>query len=161
MLIRAATIEDRPFLQAMIWEAVLASPGLIARRDLDQLQERETLYWNDWLTNPDPAFVALDLAQKPLGAIVLKPSLRASVRVTGWQFGVGIIVTARGQGIGTALIRRAIEFCRQVQADFLRLFVDPLNQQAVRLYEKLGFGETDRSSGLVEMRLDFSADTHQ
>ncbi len=43
--IRETTTEDIPFLQAMIWEAILASPILLAHYGIEALQQMEEQYW--------------------------------------------------------------------------------------------------------------------
>jgi hypothetical protein len=58
--IREATVEDIPFLQAMIWEALLASPTFLARYGVATMQQAEEQYWRRWPQQPEPAFVALD-----------------------------------------------------------------------------------------------------
>lgn len=72
--IRDATAEDIPFLQAMIWEAILASPTLLVQDGLETMQQYEEHYWMGWVEHPDPAFVALDATGCKLGAITIKPN---------------------------------------------------------------------------------------
>lgn len=60
ILIKEATVEDVPFLQAMIWEALLASPIFVAHYGVETLQHLEEEYWSRWDVQSDPAFVALD-----------------------------------------------------------------------------------------------------
>jgi len=45
----------------------------------------------------------------------------------------------RGMGVGTALLRKAIDFAREGGFTRVRLFVRAENTSAKRLYEKLGF----------------------
>jgi hypothetical protein len=41
IIIREARTEDIPFLQVMIWEAILASPILLAHDGIEALQQME------------------------------------------------------------------------------------------------------------------------
>jgi hypothetical protein len=72
--IKEATAEDIPFLQAMIWQAMLASPTFVAHYGVETLQHLEEQYWRNWEAHPDPAFVALDATGQKLGAITVKPN---------------------------------------------------------------------------------------
>ena len=58
--VREATAEDIPFLRAMIWEAILASPAVLVQHRLETMQQLEEQYWSEWTKHPDPAFVAID-----------------------------------------------------------------------------------------------------
>src|SRR5690349_14056326 len=97
--VREATAEDIPFMRAMIWEAILASPTFVAHHGADTLQHYEEDYWSRWAKHPDPAFVALDAIGHKLGALTLKPN-DAHEPVSGWRLGIGVDVYARGQGVG-------------------------------------------------------------
>lgn len=63
---------------------------------------------------------------------------------------LGIIVDARfrGQGCGTALIRRALEIARS-RFELVRLTVFATNSRAKRLYERIGFTPTGRLPSAV------------
>ena len=79
ILIKEATAEDFPFLQAMIWQAMLASPIFVAHYGVETLQHLEE--------QPDPAFMALDASGQKLGAITLKPNGEAEP-VQGCRIGL-------------------------------------------------------------------------
>lgn len=57
---------------------------------------------------------------------------------------MGIVVDRKseGQGIGTRLIKRAIDFAKGKDKKFLSLEVDIENKRAVRFYKNLGFTVT-------------------
>ena len=74
VILREATADDVPFLRAMIWEAILASPTLLNQLGVDAIQQHEEQYWSGWQQHPDPAFVALDTNGRLLGAITLQPN---------------------------------------------------------------------------------------
>lgn len=153
--IRKATSEDIPFLQAMIWEAILASPTLLVQDGLETMQQYEEHYWKGWPEHPDPAFVALDGTGRRLGAITVKPN-DADEPVSSWRIGIGVEAFARGQGVGQHLIEQAIAFAMEKGALYVNLFVDPTNMQAIALYQRLGFVEVGKMGELIEMRINLN-----
>ncbi len=138
IVIREATPADTPFLQAMIWEAILASPTFLARHGSETMQRAEEQYWQKWPEHPDPAFIALDASGQKLGAITLKRD-DATVPTHSWRIGIGVEAQARGQGIGRRLIEQAILYARTREAHFVTLLVDPTNTPALTLYQHMGF----------------------
>src|SRR5262249_31110194 len=136
--IRRATTADVPFLQAMIWQALLASPNVLAHHGLETIQQSEERYWSSWTEQSDPAFVAVDATGQRLGAIVLKPN-DTNEPVSGWQFGIGVEGQVRGQGVGQQLIERVIALAREKGAGHVNLLVDPSNTRAIALYQRMGF----------------------
>ena len=154
LTILQAGMDDVPFLRAMNWEAVLASPGFIAEYGLEKLQQHEDDYWPGWTPENGPSFIAVGEDGQRLGAIMLKSHEPGYVPARGWRFGIGITETARGQGVGRSLIEYSVEFARTSGARYLTLFVDPANHPAVSLYTKLGFRSVGRFGSLEEMRLE-------
>ena len=66
------------------------------------------------------------------------------------ELGIGIERDYRGQGVGAALMRTAIDFCRSAASiDYLDLKVFAHNTNARALYAKLGFVETGYVKDLV------------
>ncbi len=153
--IRDATIEDIPFMKAMIWEAIMASPGFVAEMGLEKIRQHEDNNWQEWAIQPNPAFIALDETGRKLGTLTLKPHEKEDEAVVGWRFGIGVEAAARGQGVGQRLIERALDYSRSHNARYLTLFVDPANTPAHTLYRKLGFVERGEEHGTLEMRISF------
>jgi ribosomal protein S18 acetylase RimI-like enzyme len=153
IIVRTATTQDIPFMRAMIWEAILASPALVAQHGLEAMQRYEEHYWNQWAEHPDPAFVALNAVGHKLGAITIKPN-DTDKPVSGWRIGIGVQAHARGQGVGNHLMEQAIAFAREKSAKYINLFVDPTNTQAIALYQRIGFVEVGEMDHLIEMRIN-------
>jgi len=154
--VREATVEDIPFLKAMIWEAMLASPSFLARYGVENLQQMEEQTWEKWREHPNPAFVALDLSGRKLGAITMR--LDGTDRpVDGWRIGIAVEAHARGQGIGQRLLQRAIACAREKGASYVNLLVDPTNTQAIVSYRRAGFVEVGEQEELIEMRIDLNS----
>jgi ribosomal protein S18 acetylase RimI-like enzyme len=104
---------------------------------------------------PDPAFVALDVSGKKLGAITLKPN-GEDEPVQGWRIGIAVEPQARGHRVGQHLLERAIAFAREKGAHYVNLFVDPTNRRAIALYHRVGFVEVDERDQLIEMRINLT-----
>jgi ribosomal protein S18 acetylase RimI-like enzyme len=147
--IHQATADDVTFLRKMMWEAILASPALIKRLGTEGIQKREATYWQSWLIQPDPAFVAVDAKGQAVGAIVLQPN-----DPLGWRIGIGVEANVRGQGIGKRLIEQAIAFVAADNAAPIYLTVDPDNTRALSLYEHMEFIRIGTRNSLIEMCLD-------
>jgi len=58
---------------------------------------------------------------------------------------------ARGQGVGAALMRRAIEIAKEKGAGNVSLTSNPMRAAANRLYVRLGFQK--RETNLYQMKL--------
>jgi len=151
--IRHATSADIPFLQAMIWQALLASPTFLAHHGIETIQQAEEQYWSNWTEHGDPAFVALDATGQKLGAITLKPN-DTQEPISGWRIGIGVEAQVRGQGVGQRLIKWAIAFARERGASYINLRVDPNNTQASALYQRMGFVWVGEQDGVIEMRVN-------
>jgi RimJ/RimL family protein N-acetyltransferase len=72
-----------------------------------------------------------------------------SLHIDASRFGFGEIGMAvarpwRGQGVGSALLARAIDWARERGLHKLSLGVFPHNDAAIALYRKFGFGEEGR-----------------
>jgi ribosomal protein S18 acetylase RimI-like enzyme len=153
--IRQATIEDITFLRAMIREALLASPTFLAFQDEQAIEQAEEAGWTRWREHPEPAFIAEDATPQKVGAITLRPHTASVGR--GWQIGIGVEASARGQGVGYRLVERAILYARQTHSAYLNLLVDPANLPAIALYRRVGFGDIGESEHVLEMRLTFES----
>jgi [ribosomal protein S18]-alanine N-acetyltransferase len=149
--IRQATIEDIPFLRAMIREALLASPTFLEFQDERAIEQAEEADWTRWREHTEPAFIAEDATLKKVGAIRLRP--HTSSVGQGWQIGIGVEASARRQGVGYRLIERAISFARHTRSAYLNLLVDPANLPAIALYRRVGFRDIGEREHVLEMRL--------
>ena len=150
--VREATAEDIPFLRAMIWEAILASPAVLIQHSLETMQQLEDHYWGEWTKRPDVAFVAIDATGRKLGAIIVKPD-DTDQSISGWRIAIGVEADARSHGVGQRLLKRAIAFARSKSAAYVNLYVDPSNTPAIALYRRTGFVETGKHDHLLEMRI--------
>lgn len=149
--VRRATVDDIPFLSAMMDEAYLASPTFLAHHSMEQVQRYEERLWAEWRDHPGPAFIAVESDGRPLGALRLTPD--DSPHGQGWVIGIGVAAGARRQGVGRRLMEAAITFARTTGAPYLYLVVDPTNAPAIALYRHTGFIETGEVEHALGMRL--------
>jgi len=149
--VRPAVAADAPFLQSMIWEALLASPNLFEALGSEGIQRREEQYWRDWTPDAAPAFVAHDATGGAIGALVLYKDGDGECR--NWRIGMAVAREARGKGAGEALLRHGLAHARAQGGQDIRLFVDKDNGRAIRLYRKVGFGELGEAGSTIEMKL--------
>ena len=66
-------------------------------------------------------------------------SLHRPVFAHSGSLGIGVLAPYRGQGIGEALMRKAIEKAKTLGLTRIELTVREKNKPAISLYEKLGF----------------------
>lgn len=150
LTLRPATPDDAPFLRRMQWEALLASPGILASRGLEALRSAEERIWAAWPEPGAAAFVAEDEAGEPVGAVILRVHERDGERIAGYRLAIAVEPAARGRGIGRRLLARAQSHARESGARYLLLYVDAANAPAIRAYQATGFqfGDPD---GIVPM----------
>lgn len=111
-----------------------ASPG--TRPD----RERDPTFFREQHGGPE-GFLAAELDGVVVGYVALHPAgdltTHAHVRIID---GLGVLPTARGRGVGEALVRGAVERARAEGAAKVTLRVLGTNPTARRLYERCGFG---------------------
>ena len=93
---------------------------------------------------PDDLHLVAEVDGRVLGQLdaIAHPARGAgSMRVPrrGASIGIGVHESARGRGIGTALMRAAEDWAREQGLEVLELDVAEPNADARRLYERLGY----------------------
>ena len=77
------------------------------------------------------------------GTIVALAAL-VQLEGVGYLDNVATFPEARGRGMASAIVSRAIELARGSGAEHVSLFADPEALPVVRMYERLGFREVGR-----------------
>ncbi|MGR3766537.1 N-acetyltransferase family protein [Rossellomorea sp. NS-SX7] len=62
----------------------------------------------------------------------------------GWINDVYVKKSFRGNGVATALLKQALKELKEMEYDEVRLNVYSSNEQAIKLYEKLGFMDLNK-----------------
>ncbi len=144
--IRAATLEDVPFLWEMLQESAFVPDHVREQRRAESERPAELQkYLDGWMRPADAGFVALDEHSEPVGAAWYR-QFETDKRGDGIlahrgvpEIAIALVPEARGRGTGGALLEA---LCRQAANDGyerLMLSVDPANERALRLYRRLGF----------------------
>lgn len=130
--IRLIETKDFPQLCALYSERVAYSNTL-------QLPYQSTEQWQQKLTAQGHTSLVAVQEEELLGHTGIDLAQRLRRRHVA-SIGVGVKAAARGQGIGTALIRAAIEVCESwtnISRIELQVYTD--NIAAISLYKKCGF----------------------
>ncbi|HLH22457.1 MAG TPA: GNAT family N-acetyltransferase [Chloroflexota bacterium] len=154
LTIRLATPGDVPFLRRMQWEAIQASPRLLAALGVETLRALEDQRWAAWPAPDELAFVAEDRGRRRLGMLLLRVHERAAGRVVGYRLAMAVEAEARGRGVGRRLVEHAKRYAAAHGAAYLLLLVDPSNERASRTYRAAGF-ELGDQHGVVPMIVRF------
>lgn len=137
MLIRPATTADLLAILAIYNDAVLHSTASWADAP-DTLAERIA-----WLAAHERDGLAVLVAEDSTGEVLGWGSLSTFRQKTGYRFtvenSVYVAATARGQGVGRALLAALIEAARQRGAHVIVAGMDATNHVSARLHAALGF----------------------
>lgn len=107
--------------------------------------------------NESVIFVALNDKSKPVGFTQLYPNY-SSVRATkNWTLNdLYVDKDYRKQGIGEKLIKTAMEYAKNDNAQFIELSTAVDNYLAQNVYEKIGFEKQEPDAGFYTYRIDLS-----
>ncbi|MGH7483645.1 MAG: GNAT family N-acetyltransferase [Longimicrobiales bacterium] len=138
---RVATLEDLPELVRM-----LADDPLGARRERyeDPLPRSYIDAFGAIDANPDIELTVAELDGRVAGMLQLMfiPNLSYQGRWRAMIEGVRVDSAMRGQRIGRALIEHAVARARERGCHMVQLTSDKNRTDALRFYERLGFGAT-------------------
>jgi len=142
--IRPASPADHEFIQQLAPRLVEFGP--VPGRDPHEMVERDRAALAEALLAPPSPHAAIFIAEneqgEPLGFVNLTTATDYYTNCTTAHI-ADLVVAARagGQGVGTALVERAEEWAKQEGFALLTLNVFGANEQARRLYRRLGFAE--------------------
>jgi GNAT superfamily N-acetyltransferase len=150
VMIRPAEPDDEPFLWDMGWEATAVDAGMRALgREAAFAMPHVRRYLDGWGRVGDAAVVAVAADRQRLGAAWYR---LFPAEDPGWGFvaadvpeiSIGVAATARGKGVGSALLDALLALARQHGYQAVSLSVDRQNP-ARRLYERKGFHDAGTS----------------
>jgi GNAT superfamily N-acetyltransferase len=114
-----------------------------------------TTFFTEELANPDAAILVAEEGSTIIGYAFARPESASLVDLTDkayWLHDLFLLPSARGKGVGKALLQAIGEIVRARGGRKLLLSVSPKNTVATRTFQALGFRPT-----MTEMQLDFPA----
>jgi ribosomal-protein-alanine N-acetyltransferase len=149
MRIRPGTLEDHPFLEKMLFEAIFWNPDT-ARPDMTDFFNETKLnrFLADWGRRGDKSLIAEERCV-PIGAawyrrFKAKESSYGFVDENTPEIGMAVVKNYRSQGMGRKLLRALVLEAQREGFEALSLSVDPANF-ALSLYESEGFTKVGES----------------
>lgn len=137
-VIRPATTDDLPAIIALLADDVLGR----AREDASMPPAKAYLRAFDaMMADGNQIQAVADRGGTVVGTlqITIIPGLSRMGQTRGQVEGVRVAASARGTGLGEALIRWAIETCRARGCALVQLTTDRSRTDAHRFYDRLGF----------------------
>jgi ribosomal protein S18 acetylase RimI-like enzyme len=152
--IRSLMPGDQTFLWEMLYHSLYVSEDG-APFDRNVVNQPEIArYVKDWGRPNDSGFVAVDEANRPLGAIWLR-LFSSAEKGFGYindqtpELGMAVLTGYQGHGIGTKLLSRLMESARK---DFESISLSVVAENpAVRLYLRLGFEVAGKNGTALTM----------
>lgn len=142
--IRRATLNDAPAIGALGVRLALQHHGYDAQRFFIFGADETTFtdYFAEQLQRDDVAILVAEIESQIVGFVFTRiepASIEALSDVSGWIHDIFLDESARGHGLGKALLEAAINALRELGANTLMLAVSPKNETARRVFEKQGF----------------------
>ena len=141
--LRPATADDRDFITDMLVEAINWKPGREFSRAQALAEPEIVHYVTDWMRPSDLGVIAVDAADRPIGACWLR-YFSADDPSYGYiaddvpELNISVIADWRGSGVGRALLHAALDIAREQGIARVGLSVEHGNR-AAKLYYEQGF----------------------
>ncbi|WP_124053940.1 GNAT family N-acetyltransferase [Arcanobacterium ihumii] len=147
LYLRRATEADRTYLYRLnfLTETFGDEHGALD----DDFDEWADYYVQDWV--PEHGGIIAWIGNTPAGGIWMRWGDDERHGFGHAQKGIPEVALAvegryKGRGIGTKLLTAAIKLANEIGAPGVSLSVDPKNNRARRLYERLGFKHTGKTN---------------
>jgi len=109
---------------------------MVEAKPLQEVGEfQRKLIANNW-----PVFYAISAKDEVVGWVDITPASNPRMAHRGF-LGMGLLKAYRGQGLGTQLLKRALDHAKKMGLEKVELTVYTSNAAAIRLYQKCGFNE--------------------
>lgn len=155
--IRRAHLEDAPALGALGVRLALQHHSYDAQRFFIFGADKVTFtaFFAEQLQRDDVAILVAESEGHIVGFVFTRiepASLECLSDTSGWIHDIFLDESARGHGLGKALLQAAIHALRELGAHTIILAVSPKNETARRVFEKQGFRLT-----MLEMTLNLDS----
>lgn len=140
--IRTTEAVDRQSIQEILLDAYDQFQGMLSHQ---QWEEYRGNIIAAILANTAWATLLAEVDGNAVGAVLLYTSSTTAYGPAAHSIEhpiirlLGVKRSARGQGVATALIEACIRFAQEAGAGYIYLHTSDLMQEAIALYEKLGF----------------------
>lgn len=140
LLIRSATAADAAPLLDLAREVFITSPHtLTTLAEFTLTVEQEIELLNSTITKDNSIFLLASFNNTPVASLMIGGGTKQKERHIG-TLGIGVHSSARGKGVGTALMQASIDWARSNPVlEMIKLAVYQSNTRAVELYKRLGF----------------------
>lgn len=155
MIIRQLTANDLAAYRALHRFGMSESPsGFVDVAETDAARPDEVV---EALLARGEAWGAFD-GERLLGKLTIDALPYPSLALTFWIHAVYVHPDARGSGASSKLIRAAIDHVRSKGARRVALWVNGVNAHARGLYERVGFEQTGRVPGGIQVAGEYVDD---
>jgi RimJ/RimL family protein N-acetyltransferase len=141
IVVREATPEDAEDMLAFM-DLLLSEPGLdipLERDEFDISLEEEARIMAEYAASDNAIFLLAMCGGELVGQLNIKGGTHRALR-HGATLGLAVKIGWRGRGVGSALMRRAMEWAQAGGVlNRIELSVYVRNQPAIHLYEKFAF----------------------
>jgi GNAT superfamily N-acetyltransferase len=160
-VLRFAHQDDLPFLKWMLYEACYPEGGERPPIEKGISKPDVCVYLDGWVRKGDAGLIVATDAGGPMGAAWYRLFTAAA---PGYAFideqtpeaAIGMVFEARGQGLGTQLMRNLMSLANKQGHKRMSLGVADINPRARRFYERLGFEEVGRKEDGTIMVADLT-----
>jgi GNAT superfamily N-acetyltransferase len=155
VIVRKLTASDLAAYRALHRFGISESPsGFVDVAETDAARPDEVV---EALLARDEAWGAFD-GERLLGKLTIDALPYPSLALTFWIHAVYVHPDARGTGASSRLIQAAIDEVRSKGARRVALWVNGVNAHARGLYERLGFRQTGRVPGGIQVAGEYVDD---
>lgn len=156
--IRPLHASEYGFLKEMLYEAIFIEESKKPSPEVLLNSQDIVKYHRDWGKPGDRALVAVNETGEKLGAAWYR-LLQGAEAGYGYvddltpELSIALKKTARGKGVGRALMVQIMKQAKDDQFEMLSLSVDPDNEAAVALYVSLGFSQVGMKGTSLTMKV--------
>lgn len=152
IIIRQAIPDDAAVLLKVVKSYINDSKHMLLTAEEFNPNLAQEIAWIQRLNKSSNSLLLVALHEKQIiGNLDFTGHTRQKLKHTA-ILGMGILKTWRGKGLGTALLKTAIEWATaNEQLEVLCLQVFGTNQAGIHLYQKMGFVENGRQKNFIKI----------
>lgn len=159
IVIRKLDELEHEFLLDMLYESIHILDNKLPKQELLNSSHIKK-YHENWGRRGDKVLVALDKDNQKVGAVWFR-MFEENNKGYGYvdnetpELGIAVSKESRGKGVGTLLMNEILRNAAEEGYKSISLSVDPTNNEAVHIYNKIGFKEFGMSGTSITMVYEF------